>query len=144
LTREFVTAAAQSDEFERMEATTALAQSQDPDVRAFATKMLAAHAETSRTLMDATSSAGLMPPQPGLSGDQSAFLAALQSARGHDFDQLYARQQALAHRAALATEQGYAARGDMPTIKKIAASTAGIIVEHLAMADRLAARMGDD
>ena len=141
-TREFVQAAAQSDQFEIMEAHTALAQTTDPQVRAFAKQMIAVHQQTSASLMQAATSAGLKPPKPGLGGDQSAFLAALQSQRGADFDKTYVRQQMLAHHAALAVEQVYAASGDDPAIKQAAAATVPIITAHLQMAEQMMAGMG--
>jgi putative membrane protein len=141
-TREFVQAAAQSDQFEIMEAHTALAQATDPQVRAFAQQMIPAHQQTSASLTQAVTSAGLQLPKPGLGGDQSAFLAALQSQRGADFDKTYVRQQILAHRAALVVEQGYAASGDDPAIKQAAAATVPIITAHLQMAEQMLASMG--
>ena len=141
-TREFLQATAQSDQFEIMEAHTALAQATDPQVRAFAQQMIPAHQQTSASLIQAVTSAGLQPPKPGLGGDQSAFLAALQSQRGADFDKTYVRQQVLAHRAALAVEQGYAASGDDPTMKQAAAAMVPIITAHLQMAEQMLASMG--
>jgi putative membrane protein len=144
VTRDYVNATAQSDAFERLEATTALALSQNSGVRAFATQMLSAHDGSSHKLMDTVSRAGLEPPQPGISGDQSAFLAALQSARGTAFDRLYARHQALVHRAALATQQGYTAQGDVPALKALATSTAAMVRDHTASADQLVASLGSE
>lgn len=139
-TREFVQAAGQSDTFEIMEATSAIAESKDPQVLAFARQMIADHQGTSRALTDATARAGLKPPPMALGGDQSQFLAALQSARGPDFDQLYWKQQALAHRAALVTEQRYAASGDAAPIRQVAAAAVPIIQAHLKMAEQMAAQ----
>jgi putative membrane protein len=141
-TREFIQAAAQSDQFEIMEAHTALAQSTDPQVRIFAQQMIPAHQQASASLIQAATSAGLQPPKPGLGGDQSAFLAALQSKRGADFDKTYVHQQVLAHRAALTVEQGYAVSGDSPTIKQAAVATVPIITAHLQMAEQMLASMG--
>ena len=50
----------------------------------------------------------------------------------------------LAHRAALATEQGYAMNGDVQELKSVAASAVPIISEHLRMADQLTAKSGVD
>ena len=47
-------------------------------------------------------------------------LSALQSLRGADFDRAYARQQVLVHRAARATEGGYARDGGDPNLKAVA------------------------
>jgi putative membrane protein len=141
-TRDFVQAAAQSDTFEMLEATTALAQSQDAQVRSFAQAMIQAHHQTSDALRQAVTKVSLEQPNPGVSGDQSAFLAALQSARGADFDKLYVRQQVLAHRAALAVEQGYATSGDDATIRQVASTTVPIVSSHLQMAEQMQPEAG--
>jgi putative membrane protein len=141
-TRDFIQAAAQSDEFEIMEATTALAESQDFQVRAYAQAMIQAHQQTTTSLRQAVAKAGLEQPKPGLSGDQSMFLAALQSTRGADFDKTYVKQQVLAHNAALATEQGYATAGDVSIIRDTAASTVPIISSHLRMAEQMTDKTG--
>ncbi|MDO7841944.1 DUF4142 domain-containing protein [Sphingomonas immobilis] len=140
-TREFVSASAQSDQFEIDEAVTALAQSENPDVRGFATRMIEDHRKTSQALADAVSRSKLAAPPPGIGGDQSMFLSALQSARGSEFDRLYARQQVLAHHAALVTVEVYAASGDDPNLRAVAADTSALIQSHSAMADQLAAKM---
>ena len=136
-TRDFVQAAAQTDQFEILEATTALAQSQNPRIRTFAQAMIEAHRQTTDQLKQAVAKAGLEQPEPGLSGDQSMFLAALQSQRGGDFDTTYIRQQILAHHAALAVEQGYASSGDDTTIRQAAVSTIPVVAAHLQMAERM-------
>jgi putative membrane protein len=127
-TREFVQAAAQSDQFEILESDTALAQSTNPEVRAFAQAMIEAHQQTKDVLLRAAATAGLAPPNPGISGDQSMLLAALQSARGSNFDDTYIRQQTLAHRSALAVQQAYVASGDDTTIKQTATVALPIIL----------------
>ena len=143
-TREFIQAAGEADTFETMEAYSALAQSQDPDVLAFAHAMIRDHAGTSRALADAATRAGLKPPPMAVGASQSPFLAALQSARGRAFDTLYWTQQALAHRSALTTEQAYAASGDTPAIRQAAAAAIPIIQSHLAMAGQMKAKAGGD
>ncbi len=141
-TREFVQAAGESDTFEIMEAYTALAQSTDPDVRAFAQRMIADHSQTSASLRQATQRAGFRPPPMQVGTAQAPMLAALQSARGHDFDKMYWKQQALSHRSALTVEQQYAATGDTPAIRQTAAATVPLIQSHLAMAEQMSARSG--
>lgn len=138
-TREFVQMAGESDTFEIMEARTALAESKDPEVLAFARAMIRDHAETSKTLREATERAGLKPPPMAVGAGQSPFLAALQSLRGRDFDRAYWRQQALAHRSALVVEQRYAETGDTPVIRAAAAAAVPLIEQHLAMAERMSA-----
>jgi putative membrane protein len=142
MTRDFVRTAAQTDQFEIMEATTALAQSQDAQVRSFARMMIQAHQQTTANLKQAVVKAGLEEPKPGLSGDQSAFLAALQSQRGADFDRTYLKQQMLVHHSALAVMQGYAASGDNPTIRQVAIAAVPIVTSHLQMLEKVGATLG--
>jgi putative membrane protein len=139
MTRDFVQAAAQTDEFEIMEATTALAQSHDAQVRSFAQAMIQAHRQTTADLKQAVAKAGLEQPKSGLSGDHSAFLAALQSQRGADFDRTYLKQQMLGHHSALAVMQGYAASGDDPTVRQVAIAAVPILTSHLQMLEKAGA-----
>ncbi len=141
-TREFVQAAGESDAFEIAEAQTALAQSRDPAVLAFARRMIADHQATSRALAVAMEQVGLAPPPMQVGAGLAPFLAALQSARGGDFDRLYWKQQAYAHRAALVTAERYAADGDTPALRQAAALTVPVIRSHLAMAEKMGAMTG--
>jgi len=138
-TRDYVQAAAQSDQFEIVEAQTALTASRDPQVRDFAQRMIAAHSQTAQALTEATAKAGLKPPSPGISGDQAQMLGALQSLAGRDFDRTYLRQQALAHRSALTVTQAYAASGDAPAVRQAANAAGPLIASHLAMVERMRA-----
>lgn len=138
-TREFVQAAAESDTFEMMESHTALVQSKDPGVVAFAKQMIRDHGESRSKLTQAAQRAGLKPPVMAVGASQSPLLAALQSARGPAFDKLYWEQQALAHRATLVTEQGYAAFGDVPAMRLMASAMIPMIRSHLAMAEKMTA-----
>jgi putative membrane protein len=141
-TREFVQAAVQTDTFEILEAQTVLAQSTDPQVRAFAQQMIEAHSATSAALKAAATRAGLEPPPEALSSDQSALLGALQSLRGPEFDKMYIRHQALGHRSALVTEQTYATSGDQSDVRAAAASAVPAIAHHLQMAEQMQASGG--
>lgn len=137
-TADFVTAAAQSDEYEIEAARVALTQSQDPQVRAFAQAMIDDHARTAQALRQATAASNLAPPPPGLSGDQQRMLGELQSLTPPEFDKAYWRQQALAHRQALVVEQGYAAAGPDANVRAAAQSALPVIQHHLDMAMRMA------
>jgi putative membrane protein len=77
-----------------------------------------------------------------LGDDQAHFLSALQGVTGPEFDTTYAKQQVLAHRAALATEQMYAASGDDPNLRKVATSAVPLIEAHAAMAKKMADKFG--
>ena len=127
----------QSDRCETMAAEVALIQGQDPRVRAFAETVLGDHARTAEDLRKAATAAGLPPPPPGLSSDGAALLSALQGARGHDFDRAYARQQVVAHAAAVAVEDSFADAGADPTLRTAAQGGLPVIRDHLAAARQL-------
>ena len=142
MTREFVEAAGQSDAFEMLEAQTALTASADPQVRTFAQEMLRDHGRTSQALGQATERSGLRPPPMGVNDEQARLLGALQGLKGREFDQAYARHQALAHRSALTVEQRYGATGDDPAVRQAAVGATPIISSHLAEAERMQAALG--
>lgn len=141
-TREFVQAAGHSDQFEILEAQTVLTQSTDPQVRSFAQAMLRDHDRLGRDLTAAATRAGVQPPPQAIDGDQAKMLGELQSLRGPQLDQAYARDQALAHRSALVTEQLYAAGGDNPPVRQAAMAATPVIAAHLSMAEQMSARLG--
>ncbi|WP_010186562.1 DUF4142 domain-containing protein [Sphingomonas sp. PAMC 26605] len=136
-TRDFVDAMAHADAFEILEAQTALAQSADPDVRAFATKMLGDHVALDRALADAAAKAGLRPPAKGVGADQAPLLNGLQSLTGAAFDRTYLQHQRQAHQAALTEAQAYAASGDDPDVRALAARAVQTIAAHRAMAEQM-------
>ena len=135
--REYVQEAGHSDAFEMLEASTALTQSSDPQVRTYAQRMLADHHRTSDALRQATQAAGLGPPPMGVGADQAPLLASLQSMRGPEFDKTYWKHQALGHRSTLTVTQRYAASGDTPAVRQAAAAAVPIISAHLADAERM-------
>lgn len=141
--QEFTQSAAESDGYELAAAQDALAQSRNPQVRAFADQMLADHGRTAQALREAASASGLEPPHPHVGGDQMRFLASLQGLRGAEFDREYARQQVLAHTSALTTVRGYAQKGTDPNLRRAAASAAPIIEHHLQMAREMMNAVGD-
>lgn len=140
--REFVQAAGQSDTFEIREAQAILDQSTSPDVRTFAQHMLDDHIKMKAALADAAARAGLSPPPDGVSSDQALLLGGLQSQHGPDLDKTYLGHQVLAHRAALAVQQKYAAEGNEPTLRQVAASAVPAISAHLQRAEQMKAQIG--
>jgi putative membrane protein len=140
--QDFALSAAQSDQYEILAGRDALAQSQNSSIRAFAQQMIEDHTRTSETLRQAVSAAGLSQPPSGMSGDQTMMLSALQSLRGAEFDQAYARQQVLAHRQALAVADSYAKSGADANLRKTAQSAVPLIQHHLEQAEQLRAALG--
>ncbi|MFL6628434.1 MAG: DUF4142 domain-containing protein [Vitreoscilla sp.] len=134
---EFARLVAQSDGYELAAAQTALAQSHNRQVRAFAERMIADHEHMARSLGDAAKAAGLEAPRPHVGGDQARFLTSLQSLRGDEFDREYGRQQMLAHTSALTVMRSYAEKGSDPNMRRMAASAAPLIERHLQAARQL-------
>ncbi|MBV9891431.1 MAG: DUF4142 domain-containing protein [Rhizobacter sp.] len=128
---EFAEAVAQSNGYEVAAAQTALAQSRNPQVRAFAERMVADHEQMTQGLRDAATASGLEPPQAHVGGDHARFLASLQSLRGDEFDREYGRQQMLAHTSALTLMRSYAEKGSDANLRRMAVSSAAIIERHL-------------
>ena len=134
-TRDFITAAAQSDRFEMLEGRTAATQTHDGRIRIFAEEMVQAHTKTSKALQQAAMSAGMDGLPKGLSGDQERLLGALQSLKGPEFDRTYAKQQVLAHQEALVVEQAYATQGDNLAVRQAARSAVPLQHHHHAEAE---------
>jgi len=135
---DFAESAAQSGGYELAAAKTALAQSRNAQVRAFAERMITEHAQMSEWLRTAAQAAGLPAPEPHVGGDQTRFLASLQSLRDDPFDREYFRQQVLAHTSALAVMRSYAAKGSDANLRRFANAATPMIEQHLQMALRLA------
>lgn len=70
-------------------------------------------------------------PNPALTAEQEANLAALRAAEGAAFDAAYKTQQVAAHEKALAAVKAYAATGDVPELKKFASDAEKIVEAHL-------------
>jgi putative membrane protein len=70
-------------------------------------------------------------PNPALTAEQEANLAALRAADGAAFDAAYKTQQVAAHEKALAAVKAYAATGDVPELKKFASDAEKIVEAHL-------------
>jgi putative membrane protein len=140
--KDFALSVAQSDQYEIAAAQDASTQSRNPQVRAFAQEMIQDHRRLSESLRQAAAASRLTPPFPAMSSDQAAMLSALQSLRGADFDKAYAKQQVIAHQAALDVELSYADGGADPVLRRAAQSSLPTIQHHLDMAQQLTAALG--
>jgi putative membrane protein len=133
-TQDFITKAAQSDEFERREGRLAEMRAHSSQVKHFAAKMVSAHTKTTMALKHAIRMAGMTPPPPPpLSDEQMQMMATLKATHGRDFDKTYMDQQAQAHQMALDTVQGYAQNGHPGPIRDAAAKTVPIVQSHIDM-----------
>ena len=134
--QEFANAAAAGDAFEIAEAKLAKAKGKDASVKEFAAKMVTAHTESTAKIKKAAGEAKITP-DPTMTSDQKNKIDALGKLSGDDFDKQYAADQADAHHMALAAMQGYAASGDVPSLKTTAGEIAPIVSSHIDMIKKL-------
>jgi putative membrane protein len=132
----YVRMAAASDLFEIQSSQLATSRAQNPDVRAFAQMLIEHHTATTQQLTAAATAAGT-PPSPALMPMQAEMIEQLQGANGAEFDRVYLRQQVPAHEMALALHSNYAAKGDTPSLRTVAAAAVPIVRQHLERARAL-------
>lgn len=140
---DYMTAAGQSDAYEMQSSQLALAQSQNPRVRDFATRMIRDHGKTTATLMAAAQKSGMAPPSapPPLRPDQQLMVAQLQGMTGAGFDSAYVQQQVTAHQQALDLHSSYAKNGTDANLKTAARAAVPIVSAHLQMVQGMASSM---
>ena len=130
-----------SDLFEIQSGQMALQVSQNPDVRAYAQMLVQHHTMTSNEMMAAARAAGMAPPPPMLDSRKQAMMAQLQSTPANRFESTFLSIQMTAHQEALALHSHYAARGDVPQLRAVAARAVPIVRQHLEQATAMHHRM---
>lgn len=134
----FADTAAKSDAFEIAAAKLALTNAASPDVKAFATKMIAAHTGSTVKIKAAAAKASpAITPDATLTSDQQGKLDDLAKLKGADFDAAYIDGQIGAHEDALALMKDYATNGDTPSLKTAAGEITPVVQGHLDMAKAL-------
>jgi putative membrane protein len=134
----FVTGAGISDMYEVEAGKIAAQRSSNPDVKAFATKMVAAHTATIDKLKSILSGMKNQPAAPAhLDDRRQGLIDDLRGAKAADFDMRYMSQQVDAHKEALILMKGYAKDGDNSDVKMFAADTTPKIQDHLHMAQKI-------
>lgn len=128
----YVQMAASSDMFEIQSSQLAMSRAQTPAVRQFAEMMVREHTQLSQQLMAAARASG-MAMSPTMLPMHAEMLARLQAMSGAAFEAEYGRQQLMAHEMAVALHSNYAARGDTPALRTVAAAAAPRVSQHLAM-----------
>ena len=129
----FVEMAASSDMFEIQSSQLAMSRAQTPAVRQFAEMMVRDHSQMSQQLMAAAMASGMPRMSPRMMPMHAEMLTRLQAMSGAGFEAEYGRQQMMAHEMALALHSNYAARGDTPALRTVAAAAAPRVSQHLAM-----------
>lgn len=127
----FAMEAARSDLYEIQSGRLAQTRGASAEVRQMGQMLERDHTMTSQKLMAALSASGTPMTPPPLDAKRQAMLDQLQRASGAEFDRLFLQQQAMAHQEALALHKGYAANGDVPALKSVAAEASGVVGQHL-------------
>jgi putative membrane protein len=126
-----------SDLYEIESSQLALSRAQRPEVRQFAQMLIQDHTNSTQQVVAAATAAGYAPPPPQLMPMHADMLRQLQNASGGAFERLYLTQQIPAHENALRLHQNYAANGDTPALRTVAAAIVPVVQGHLSRVRQL-------
>ncbi|MFL6733631.1 MAG: DUF4142 domain-containing protein [Sphingomicrobium sp.] len=133
----YMTMAASGDLFEIQSSQLALQMSQNAAIRSFAQMLINDHTRMSQQMMATAQGAGLAPPPPALLPQHQAMLDQLRATPMASFDTAFRDAQVNAHQQALSLHQNYAASGDVPALRTLAAGAVPAIQAHLTQAQNL-------
>lgn len=132
--QQFVQDASQAGATEIAASKLALKNSNDPQVKKFASRMITDHTKLARNLDVIAQKKGMKTPPSA----DSAVIGKLQGLKGADFDQAYIADVALeGHQKAVEVFQKESENGADPQLKAAATKALPIIKHHLAMAQQL-------
>jgi putative membrane protein len=129
----YMQVAASNDMYEIQSSQLAAGRAQNPALRSFGEMMIRDHTNTTQQLTAAATAAGMGPPPMAMLPMHAEMVARLQARSGADFDREYARQQLIAHQQAVALHSNFAARGDVPALRAVAAAAVPVVTQHLNM-----------
>ncbi len=131
-----------SDMFEIQSSQTAVQVSRNPAVTAYAQQLIADHTRMMNEMMAMAPAMNMAGHSMAMAPHHARMLQTLRSTGGMQFDAMYVRYQVMAHQEALMLHQTYAAQGDNPALRAMAARAVPMIQMHLQRAQQLQARMG--
>jgi len=133
-TKAFVETAAAANQFEIASSELALTKTKNPEIVAFANKMIQDHTQIGKDFVAAMNKAntGISIP-PGLGADLDKIMARLKSEDGTAFESDYIAVQTKGHQDAVGLFAGYAKGGDNPVMQAFAKNTLPTIEMHLRM-----------
>ncbi|HEX8303211.1 DUF4142 domain-containing protein [Sphingomonas sp.] len=128
----FADTAGASDWYEIEAGKLAQEKATTPALKDFGQMMVKGHTASTEKLKAAGAKANpAITPNPALTAEQEANLAALRAAEGTAFDAAYKMQQVAAHEKTLAAVKDYAEGGDVPELKAFAAEMSKVVKMHL-------------
>ncbi len=136
--QEFVNAAGQASLVEIRTAEMALERAYDPDVKAFAQKVIDDHTSAQAALANAASAAALAPPPSTLDDFHMRRINDLNETDGdEDFDKDFMALQLDAKNDALDLFRDYAQDGDVAQLQSFASQTVATLESHKMTAEQL-------
>ena len=139
--KQFLTTASQSDYTEMKFSQLAADKATNPQVKAFANKMITDHTTLESEMKPFADKWGLTPVTTLDAAHQTKY-DALSSMSGSDFDKTYMTDMDMDHHIALnAFKQEASATTDKP-FKKVVDKGEKVVAQHTAMADKAVTKMG--
>lgn len=132
----FVNEAALSDMYEVEAGKLAGSRSANPDVKAFAQRMVTAHTQTTEKLKSLVAGNPAVKIPTSFDNRRQMLIDELRAAKDADFDLRYMSQQVDAHKEALRLMNNYAKKGDNMSVKAFASDTATAVQAHLDSAQK--------
>ena len=114
----------------------ALQKSSNADVKQFAQKMVDDHTKMGDQLKPIAQQIGVKIPDAPSKKDKTT-IAKLQQLNGGDFDKAYMKDMVKDHKSDLSDFRSEADQGSNPAVKNAASQGAGIINQHLQMAEQI-------
>ncbi len=130
-----------SDMFEIESSQHALQMSRNPAVRSFAQMMVNDHTRMMNEMMAMSPGMGTSMASMPMMPRHMEMMQRLRAASAADFDMMYKREQMMAHEEAMMMHRAYAAKGDNPALKAMAARAVPMIQMHMSRARALPGRM---
>ncbi|KMS56122.1 membrane protein [Novosphingobium barchaimii LL02] len=131
----FANIAAASDAFEIESSKLAITKATTSKIKSYANNMIEAHTESTVELKAAAGATSpAITPDAALTAAQKATLDQLVAKSGADFDRAYVASQTSAHAEALDALKGYAAGGEVASLKAFATKMIPTVAAHLNMA----------
>lgn len=131
--REYVAIAGASDLYERQSSQIVLETTQNPQIKSFATMMIADHGKSTADVKAAAAKSKVKAPPPMLTPLQTELIAELRAESGPARDATFVAQQKAAHGQALAVQKAYAMDGTAPALKAAAATIVPVVEHHIEM-----------
>ena len=142
--QDFVNAAGQATLVEIRTAEMALERAYDPEVKAFAQKIVDDHTAANNALREAATAAALAPPPTVLDDFHMRRINDLNETDGdEDFDRDFMALQVDAKNDALDLFRDYARDGDLAQLQSFASQTVATLESHKTMAEELNEKVKD-